>query len=61
MNKPKPTLIILWEPLAMLALGVLLLAIQPVNPVIQFITGIAAGLFLVGAATTVLVRLKRYL
>lgn len=61
MNKPKPTLIILWEPLGLLGLGVLLLVSQPVNPVIQFITGTAAGLFLVAAATTLLVRLKRYL
>jgi len=61
MNKPKPTLVILWEPLVLLALGVLLLISQPVNPVIQFITGTVAGLFLAAAAATFLVRLKRYL
>jgi TRAP-type mannitol/chloroaromatic compound transport system permease small subunit len=61
MDESPTDLIALWEPLAMIALGFILLAIHNVSPLLQLILSVAAGLLLLTAAVTVLVELKDYL
>jgi hypothetical protein len=57
-NRPVTQLNFLWEPLAMIALGLLMIAFHPLNPLVQLITGIAGGILLVYAAIHVLLQCK---
>lgn len=61
MREQKKTLVVLWEPLILLLLGLMLLTAQMINPVLQVITSLIAGILLTAAALSVYFYSKRYL
>ncbi|MBL8154468.1 MAG: hypothetical protein JNM70_09805 [Anaerolineae bacterium] len=50
MNASKRSLIVLWKPLAMLILGLVVIAIDPGNPALDTVLAVVGGLLLFGAA-----------
>lgn len=61
MREQKKTLVVLWEPLILLLLGLMLLTAQMINPVLQVITSLIAGILLTAAALSIYFYSKRYL
>ncbi|MDL1902492.1 hypothetical protein FBR02_17210 [Anaerolineae bacterium CFX9] len=61
MREQRKTLVVLWEPLLLLIMGLLLLTAQMVNPVMQVIASLTAGAMLIAAAVSVWFYSKRCL
>ena len=61
MLEQRKTLVVLWEPLLLLIMGLLLLTAQMVNPVMQVIASLTAGAMLIAAAVSVWFYSKRCL
>jgi membrane-bound ClpP family serine protease len=61
MREQRKTLVVLWESLLLLIMGLLLLTAQMVNPVMQVIASLTAGAMLIAAAVSVWFYSKRCL
>ncbi|MBK8027294.1 MAG: hypothetical protein IPK19_39355 [Chloroflexi bacterium] len=61
MAKVRKSVIVLWEPLAMLVVGVVLMSISFTSPSIDWILNIAGSLILLGAAIGVMISISRKL